>query len=237
MFAAIRRRAAASAGAWLLTLAAYHPALAGDTAEEFWPELNAFVNLDDTTRLFFLASWTRNSETPEVDGQLGAHLDVTLRPLIRRSLRDADWARERYLFVRVGYVLGGTLGAGPDQSFEHRGLLEATGRVPLPAAFWLVNRAGVEVRDVDGDVSARFKYRLGVEREVRLWGVTMVPYAQAEVYYDTRFGAWNRQKYQAGAEIVLDARWRIEPYYARQEDSRSSPEHVNAVGLVLKYFD
>ena len=111
-----------------------------------------------------------------------------------------------------------------------------TGRVPLPAAFWLVNRGGVEVRDVDGDVSARFKYRLGVEREVRLGGVTMVPYAQAEVSYDTRFGAWNRQKYQAGAEIVLDARWRIEPYYARQEDSRSSPEHVNAVGLVLKFF-
>ena len=108
--------------------------------------------------------------------------------------------------------------------------------MPLPAAFWLVNRGGVEVRDVDGDVSARVKYRLGVEREVTLWGVTMVPYAQAEVIYDTRFGVWNRQKYQAGVEVVLDARWRIEPYYARQDDSRSSPAHVNAVGLVLKLF-
>jgi Protein of unknown function (DUF2490) len=219
-----------------MILAVCHPAIGGETEEQFWPEVNAFVRLDDTTRLFFLASWTRSAESPDVDGLLGAHLDVTIEPLIRRSLRDADWARERYLWVRVGYNLAGTLGAGPDQALEHRGLLEATARVPLPGAFWLVSRARGEVRDIDGDVSARFRYRLGVEREVTVWTLTMVPYAQAEVFYDTRFDAWSRQLYQVGVEVVLDAHWRIEPYYARQDDSRSSPEHVNAFGLALKLF-
>jgi hypothetical protein len=230
------RRSLAAACAWLLTLAVCSPAIGGDTEDEFWPELDAFVRLDDTKRLFFMASWTRHKESPDVDGQLGAHLDVTLEPFIRRSLREADWARERYLWMRVGYILAGTLHADDDQSLEHRGLLEVTGRVPLPAAFWLVNRVHLEARSIDGDLSARFGYRLGVERQVTVWGVTTVPYAQAEVAYDTRYGAWNRQKYQAGVEVVLGPHWRIEPYYARQDDSRGSPEHVNAIGLTLKFF-
>jgi len=64
----------------------------------------------------------------------------------------------------------------------------------------------------------------------------MVPYAQAEIFYDTRFDCWNRQLYQAGAEIELAKRWRIEPYLARQNDSRSTSGNVDRAGLVLKYY-
>ena len=66
--------------------------------------------------------------------------------------------------------------------------------------------------------------------------VTLVPYAQAEVFYDTRFGALNRQLYQAGVEIEITKHWRIEPYYAREEDPRSSTAHVDRVGLELKTY-
>jgi hypothetical protein len=58
----------------------------------------------------------------------------------------------------------------------------------------------------------------------------------AEVFYDTRFGAWNRQRYQAGVEIELTEHVRIEPYYLRQEDQRSSPAHLDRIGLVLKFY-
>ena len=63
-----------------------------------------------------------------------------------------------------------------------------------------------------------------------------MPYAQAEVFYDTRFGAFNRQLYRGGVEIELTKHWRIAPYYARQEDQRSSPAHLDRVGLVLKLY-
>lgn len=92
----------------------------------------------------------------------------------------------------------------------------------------------VDLRDLDGEFSTRFRYRLGAEREFTVGGVTLVPYAQAEVFYDTRFGAWNRQLYQAGVELEITKHWRIEPYYAREEDQRSSTAHVDRVGLVLK---
>ena len=54
--------------------------------------------------------------------------------------------------------------------------------------------------------------------------------------YEIRFGAWNRQPYQAGVEIEITKHWRIELYYARQEDQRPSAAHVHRVGLVLKTY-
>ena len=56
------------------------------------------------------------------------------------------------------------------------------------------------------------------------------------MFYDTRFGAWNRQVYKTGVEIELTKHWRIEPSYARQEDQKSSPAHINSFGLVLKSY-
>lgn len=99
-----------------------------------------------------------------------------------------------------------------------------------------MNRARVDFRDTDGDSSQRYRIRLGIEREFTVCGVVMVPYAQAEFFHDTRFDSWNRQLYQAGVEIELNKHWRIEPYFARQNDSRSASGNANRLGLVLKSY-
>jgi hypothetical protein len=39
---------------------------------------------------------------------------------------------------------------------------------------------------------------------------------------------------RAGAEIEMTPQLRVEPYYARQEDQRSAPAHLNRIGLVVK---
>ena len=219
-----------------LLLAAAAPAGAGDTQLEFVPEINAYLKLTDTTRLFLLGTLTENLSEGATDGELGAHLDITLAPIFRPRLRQANWERDRYLWIRLGYQLLGNLDDRDGGVTEHRGIVEATGRVPLPWDVWLANRMRVELRDLDGDFSTRFRFRLGIERQFVVAGRTVVPYAQAEVFYDTRFGAWNRQRYQAGVEIELTEHVRIEPYYARQEDQRSSPAHLDQIGFVLKFY-
>jgi hypothetical protein len=212
------------------------PARAGDNTREIAPEINAFFNLSAKTRLFLLGDVARNVTKDTTDGEVGAHLDFTFMPVLRPHLSEANWVRDRYLWARVGYVMLDGLdnhGSGPK---ERRGVLELTGRVPLPNDFWMVNRGRVDLRDIDGESSQRYRLRVGIEREFTAGGVVIVPYAQAETFYDTRFDTWNRQLYQFGAEIELTKQWRIEPYYARQNNARSSTAHVDRIGLVLKYF-
>lgn len=233
----ILRLACAGALVASLLLAGAVRTQAGDTQVELVPEVNAYLKLSDHTRLFLMGSLTQGLSEPSTDGEAGVHLDITLTPILRRRLANADWERDRYLWVRIGYQILGNLEDREDGfTAEHRGILEVTARVPLPSDVWLVNRARADLRDLDGEFSTRFRYRLGIEREFTVGDVTLVPYAQAEVFYDTRFGAWNRQLYQAGVEIEITKHWRIEPYYARQEDQRSSPAHVDRVGLVLKTY-
>ncbi len=211
------------------------PAAAGDTQSSLAPEVNVYLKLSDTMRLFLLADVAADVTTGTTGGELGAHLDITLAPILRPQLRGANWERDRYLWIRVGYRLLGSLD-DPVGVTENRGILEMTGRAPLPWDLWLVNRLRVDLRDLEGDFSTRFRYRLGIEREFKVGETTLVPYAQAEAFYDTRFGAWNRQRYQAGVEVELTEHVRIEPYYFRQEDQRSSPAHFNQIGVVLKLF-
>lgn len=212
------------------------PARAEDHHSEFVPELNVFIMLSDRFRLYLLGDITQGLSPNFTDGEVGVNLDLTLKPILRRNLRDSNWERNRYLWARVGYLASGYLDGRDDGSNVRTFLVEATARLELPGKFWLVNRGRVDFRDVDGAFSERYRFRAGIEREFTVCGLVMVPYAQAEIFYDTRFDVWNRQLYQAGVEIELTKRWRIEPYVARQNDSRSDSGNVNRSGLVVKYY-
>jgi hypothetical protein len=215
---------------------------AGDTRTEAWPEAQGFFKLGGRVRLHILAdawyaptSWTPEGTASESEAETGVHLDVTLKPIARPRLRTRHWERERYLWARVGYDYIWTPGAAAEPSHENRGIVEVTGRVPLPGRVWAVNRARVDLRDKNGEYSDRYRERLLLERETPILGLEAIPYVSAELLYDTRHDSWSEQRYQLGLEMVLDTRWRLEPYYLRQEDQRSEPSHTNAFGLVLKY--
>jgi hypothetical protein len=64
------------------------------------PEVNAYLKLNDTLRLFLQGDLTEHVTTGATDGELGVHLDVTLMPILRRRLREANWQRDRYLWIR-----------------------------------------------------------------------------------------------------------------------------------------
>jgi hypothetical protein len=206
-------------------------------SHELVPEFNGYFKLTDRSRLFLLADVSRVSPDEATNGELGIHFDYTLMPMLRPRLRDAEWERDRYLWLRIGARRLGSIDGRDDGFRESRLLLEATARFELPAAAWLVHRARWDLRDVDGKHSNRYRYRIGVEKELKVGGTTpVVTYAQAEWFYDTRFDAWSRQRYQLGTEIELDKGWRIEPYYAYDKDKFPSVESVNRLGLVLKYY-
>jgi hypothetical protein len=229
-------RVAVSTAALCAVAAPRAPARAEEHGLVLAPEVNVFVKLTDQARIYLLGDVTDNVTKGLVDGELGAHLDFTLKPLFRPSLQDANWERDRYLWVRVGYMWVNNGGSRDDPSIERRIILQATQRAELPNDVWLVQRLQAEFRDIDGAYSQRYRYRLGVERAFDAGGTAVVPYAQAEMFYDTRYDSWTRQLYQVGAEIELTKQWRIEPYVSRQDDSRSASANVNTIGLIFKHF-
>jgi hypothetical protein len=212
------------------------PARAGNTSTVLLPEVDTYIRVTDTARVFLLGSLTRNLTQATTDGELGVHLDLTLKPILRHELQEANWERDRYLWVRVGFRMIGNLEGAASAATEYRGILEGTTRVPLFWDLWLVNRARVDFRDVGGDFSVRLRPRVGLERAFMLWNHTVVPYVNVETFYDTRFGDWSQERYQAGVEIELSRHVRLEPYYRRQKTYLPSRRHENAVGLVLKLY-
>jgi len=218
------------------------PCLADETQYELWPEANAFFKLSGQLRLYLLVapvyapqSWTGDKTTSFGELEIGPHLDISLKPIFRGKFRNSDWERERYFWARVGYTrLSDFAGAPP--SHENRLILELTARFALPGEVWAVNRTRIDLRDKDGTSSTRLRDRLQLEREMSLFGAVTVPYVNVEPFYDSRYDAVVRWRYETGIEIVMNAHWRVEPHYLRQEDSQSEPRHTNAFGLILKYY-
>lgn len=217
-----------------------NPARADDERQsEFVPELNAYWNFSDRFRLFAAASATQSLSEGVSDGDLGLYLDVlSIRTIFPEQLLDLDWARNRYVWARVGYAFGG-IHEGlrlRDGYSETRFVAELSGRYPIAPRFWATTRGRLDLRTLSGERSKRYRFRLGVETEYTVLGRRVVPYAHAEILYDTRFDAWNRQIYQVGVEIELTESLRIEPSYAFQVDTAMEPQHVDRVGLSLKYY-
>jgi hypothetical protein len=216
-------------------LAAPLSAQEDDTRWEWWPEVDAYVSLSDQFRLYLLATTARNRAEDFGEGMLGAHLDLFLKPIGRPwLLRTPNVVKHHYLTFRAGYRYAWDLNDSSHQ--EHRGLLEATFRYLPIARFVFVNRSRLDLRDVNGEQSWRYRNRSRLERDLRLGSRVATPYVMAEFFYDNRYDEWNRQRYFVGIEWPIGAASILDSYYCRQDDSRSSIAHVNAVGLALNLY-
>lgn len=197
-----------------------------DTRHELWTELHVFVPLDEKFRLYFMVTANRAEETRKsFDTTFGAHVDYT--------------GNKRWL-LRGGYRY--SFAPGDDPFVEHRIVTEQTFRQELPLAILLSDRNRQDWRFVNGDFSFRYRNRVRLEREFRVWRRSFTPYGSAEAYYDTRFDVWNRNRLTAGAEFQLKRGFPLlrelsprkqvilDLYYTKQNDSRSQPHHVHAIG-------
>jgi hypothetical protein len=240
-----RARQFVGLGACVLLLLGTTPAR-GANADQFLPELDAYLKLNERTRVYLYGSFTYAQSPPGSggalsiqDGAVGAHVDYSLMPVFRRQLLDEDWARNRYLWLRVGYnylrSLGDTETTGGFR--ENRGVFALNARTrPLAGEIELTARLRVDARDRSGVESQRYRVRVGAERILEVKGQVVVPYAEAEDLYDTRYDSWSQQRYKLGAEVGLNGSWRIEPYFMLTTSSRSEPSTTRALGLVLKFY-
>lgn len=209
------------------------------TQKEFWPEIDVFIHLKPNVRLYLLGTVSKSVEDGEVrnaqafEAQIGAHI---------------DYIPNEHVILRTGYRFGRAVGSNSDPFREHRFLTEQTLRTMLPGELLLSDRNREDFRFVNGDFSFRYRNRVTVEREFHLFGKrTVTPYVSGEIFYDTRTGVWNRNRYAVGVQTALrrgplmkmllpKRQIILDLYLMRQNDSRSDTPHVNALGAALSFY-
>jgi Protein of unknown function (DUF2490) len=207
---------------------------------ELWPELSAFIQLNDRTRAFFDAAYALGKESDVIESlDAAAYLDVSLKPIARiRSKRlSDDWQRNRYLWARVGYdrIFEATDSEGTEV-VENRGVLAFYGRIPLPATIWLETRTRADFRWIGDEYSNRYRFRLDMSREFTVRDRSLVPYFNFEWFYDTRYNDWSRTLATLGVEVTATDHFRYELYLARQIDRLPEEQTLDALGVVLKWY-
>jgi hypothetical protein len=221
-------------------------ATADDTRREFWPEVDAYVGLDERSRLMFSAAGTRAMEG-HVDhdsilslqqAQFSVNFDYTLAPILRRDVPRSEWSKNRLLWARLGFEYGTSLGSGDDFR-STTGIVELNTRLAVHGGAWLTNRLRADLREINGESSQRYRVRVGAEWAATAFDHPYEPYASVEALYDTRYDKWSRTTLKAGLETPIGGDWRVEPYLElrlnRPDDQLS---RVLGLGLTFKvYFD
>jgi len=213
------------------------------TRDEFWPSIEVYINVKPKVRLYLLGTVSKAIEDGELfnaqsfEGQVGAHV---------------DYIPNEHFILRAGYRYGRSIGANDTGFREHRLLSEQILRKLLPGQLLLTDRNREDFRFITGDFSFRYRNRVMIEREFQvnllsfLRRRTITPYVSGEISYDTRFGVWNRNRYAVGVvqslrrgpilrQLLPKRAINLDLYLMRQNDSRSSPSHVNALGAGLVF--
>jgi hypothetical protein len=220
-----------SAGAWTMPLAG-----AGANGE-FWPELGIYVQQGEVIRLGFVELATSNPATHNWDGIFTLYFEAALKPVFRRELRNrADVYRRKYLTFRTGYRYRTSLSSGASTS-ENRGILDLTSRYLLPGQLLVSDRNRGEFRFIKGQgFSTRYRNRLQLERDIKHGSFVCTPYVYDEIFYDSRYDQWTPNRYAFGVEFPVGPHVVLQPYYLRQNGSRSTPPHVNVFGFTLNFY-
>jgi len=221
-----------------LVLAACLAPVTGAQAEsstEFWPEALVYVQLSPATRLFLDLPYAVNTESGAGTLDLAAYLDISLRPLARPELQQLDWQRGRFLWARIGYDHIVKTG-GDTSAAEDRGIVSLWAKAEIPQEVWIEGRARADLRWIGGDYSTRYRFRLEATREFTVLEHAVVPYANVEWFYDTRYTGWARTLYQLGSEFTVDRNFRFELLLAKQYDTLPEKSSTRAFGFVAKWY-
>ena len=212
------------------------------TRDEFWPSFEVYINVKPKVRLYLLGTVSKTIEDGELfnaqsyEAQVGAHV---------------DYIPNEHFILRAGYRYGRAVGNNDDGFREHRLLSEQILRKLLPGDLLLTDRNREDFRFISGDFSFRYRNRVMIEREFQvkfplLRRRSITPYVSGEISYDTRFDIWNRNRYAVGVvqslrrgpilrQLLPKRGIFLDLYLMRQNDSRSSPSHVNALGAGLVF--
>jgi Protein of unknown function (DUF2490) len=210
---------------------------AQETGSQVLPEIDLYLKLNSQVRIQLTSSFTGSFPGDEWTSNPTIFIETALKPVLRRRLRqEPDVFRRRFLTFRAGYRYVRSLGTDPP-THENRAIVESLARYPLPWHFLISDRNRGEFRFKQGQpFSSRYRNRLRLEYDFQKGRLEFTPYADCEVFYDTRFDRWTPRRYESGVQFPISSHVMVEPYYLRQDSSYSTPRHISALGFKLNLY-
>jgi hypothetical protein len=215
---------------------------AQNSSHELWLESDIWYRLNSSWRLSSFIAITKYSESKDRDLNFTLQADRawghTKNPFLKR-LQDENRAMElKAWLVRSGYMRGQSLGDHGGNYTENMALAEIHKRIPLRGDGLLSARFRTDLRWIgqSQDLSYRLRYRMMLEKEYKVNRSSIVPYVNAEPFWDSRYTKVNRFRLIGGATVAWGKLVAIEGNFTYQYDSESSFENVYALNIILHIF-
>ena len=192
---------------------------AGDV--QIWPDVQISVKLRPKIALYLFGTLREGRNLSAVTNeQWAAGFTFTLN---------------QFLYVRPSYRYSASQIVRERHTQEHRFILELNTRLPLPAKFALVNRQQAEYRNLNGRSIGRYRARLQLEHPFTAGDYTFTPYTSYEQFYEGAYHSWSRSRAMIGTRWPVQQHLTLDTYYLKQNDARSRPGYLHAIGVVFRF--
>jgi hypothetical protein len=217
---------------------------AQNSSFELWPETDIWYRLNPSWRLSSFIPITKYHESKNRDINIYLQADYawgkTKHLDFVRLIDDNRAAQMKAWLARGGFMEGWSLGDNAGAYRENLVFAEIHRRIPVGKWFLLSQRLRPELRWLgeDQDFSYRFRYRLMVEKELTSGNCSMVPYINAEPYWDSRYSAFTRVRIIGGTSLSWGPRFAFEGNLTYQHDNHYDTSNLYAVNIILHvYFE
>jgi Protein of unknown function (DUF2490) len=202
---------------------------------QFLPEIDAYLKLNSNIRVSAQAKDTRDGGESS-QAAIGPSMEFYLKPLIRLSditRFDLDDAKARPLVLAAGYLYL----AAPGKPSTNRIPIAVTSHLPIKAKLLLTDRNRADLDWSSGNFTWRYRNMLSLERTLVIHSYRPIPYASAEIYYESQYGKVSTTELYAGCLLPLGKHVQFKPYYEHQNNTGKHPnQQVHGLGLALNIY-
>jgi hypothetical protein len=221
----------------LLLLMLFCTGARAETSQEaqFLPDVDAYRKLNPEIRVSFQAKDTREGGD-STQAEIGPSMEFYLKPLVRLkeiTAFDLDDAKERPLVVTAGYRYL----AAPGKPGTNRIPIAATSHFPIKAQLLLTDRNRMDLDWSNGQFTWRYRNMLTLERTLAIHSHHLIPYASAEIYYESQYGKVSTTELYAGTLLPVGKHFEFNTYYEHQNNTGKHPnQQLHGLGLTLDIY-
>ncbi len=215
---------------------------AQNSSLEFWPETDLWYTINPSWRFSTFIPITKYYESKDRDLNIYLQADYrwghTKRRTFVRMVDENKMQEIKSWMLRGGFMEGWSLGDASGNYTEDMLFAEIHKRFSLRGGILLSHRLRTDLRWVGQDpiFSYRFRYRIMIEKEFTAGQSSIIPYLNAEPYWDSRYNEINRFRLIGGTTFSRGKRLACEGNLTYQHDPYYDTPNVYALNIILHIF-